>query len=262
MDAWGLIGAALLLGLTGGVHCLAMCTGLQQTALRTRPRRVIRLVPMSDATADPSVSAMRCTSAGQSPPGTTLWSLLGFHAARVSAYALMGALVAAASETLRWSAQWAAPLRTAWILLNAAVFSLGLMLMLRGAMPVWIDGQAHRLWRRIQAWGPVAGLPPAGLWGLLWVFLPCGLLASALALALLASDAALGAAVMASFGLGTAVDLMLVQGLWLTAGQRLARAHPAWQRAGVRLSGLLLAAFAAWALWTLAKGQAHPFCIR
>ena len=80
------------------------------------------------------------------------------------------------------------------------------------------------------------------------------------ALALLASDATRGAAVMASFGLGTAVDLMMAQFALNTLHARLKRAGEGWQRAGVRLAGLMLTVMAGIALWAIARGQPHPFC--
>jgi uncharacterized protein len=48
--------------------------------------------------------------------------------------------------------------------------------------------------------------------GLLWAFMPCGLLYGALALAMSASSPLLGAATMAAFGLGT-LPVMLAVGL-------------------------------------------------
>jgi sulfite exporter TauE/SafE len=186
--------------------------------------------------------------------------LLQFHTGRLLGYALLGALVAGASSALRWGADWAGPLRTLWILLNAAVLSLGVALALRGAMPAWIDGLTHRLWHAVQSRGlSHARLPPAAI-GLSWALLPCGLLSGALALALLASDAARGAAVMASFGIGTAVHLIIVQSLLARLLGTTRAGDPAMQRLGVRLSGLLISLMAAMALWAIARGLPHPFC--
>lgn len=260
MDWLGLLGAAFVLGLTGGVHCLAMCAGLQQTALQAGPRRVVALTPLPADGVGQAITGPSCANTSRSGQPSTLGALLAFHAARVCGYALLGAAVAGTSSALRWAAQWAGPLKTLWILLNAAVLSLGLVLALRGAMPGWIDRWSHQAWQGIRSWRGLGQRPAAGLWGLLWVFLPCGLLASAAALAVLASDAARGAAVMASFGLGTALDLLVVQSVWLGLGRRVERASPAWQALGIRLSGLMLSAFAAMALWSIARGQPHPFC--
>jgi sulfite exporter TauE/SafE len=260
MDWLALVGAAFVLGLTGGVHCLAMCAGLQQSALQASPRRVIPLTPLPTDGSVPAITDPTCVGASQSARPSTLWTLLEFHTARVCGYALLGAAVAGSSSTLRWAAQWAGPLKTLWILLNAAVLSLGLVLALRGAMPHWIDHWNHRVWQGIRTWRGLGQRPAAGLWGLLWAFLPCGLLASAASLALLTSDATRGAAVMASFGVGTAIDLLIMQSVWQGLRRRIDGASLAWQTLGIRLSGLMLTTFAAVALWSIARGQPHPFC--
>ena len=287
MDLFSLLGAAFLLGLTGGIHCLAMCTGLQHslmgwgsisggsprpaaidpdTSADAHPLRFVPPRPGPSSAKGPSLfAATDAVSQGPATgragsPRTSLGVLLQFHAARICGYALLGAAVAALSATLRWSAEWASSLRTLWILLNAAVLSLGLALALRGAMPAWIDGWTHRLWKGVQAGWLSGRRPPVMALGLAWALLPCGLLAGALALALLASDAIRGAAVMASFGLGTAVDLMMAQFALNTLHARLQRAGEGWQRAGIRLAGLMLAVMAGIALWAIARGQPHPFC--
>ena len=264
MDLLGLLGAAFLLGLTGGIHCLAMCTSLQRAFIPqdSGPARTPR-----HREADPAASAgvqplrfVRSRSDRPAFAGATIGVLLQFHAARIFGYALLGAALAGASATLRWSAEWAASLRTLWILLNAAVLSLGLVLALRGAMPAWIDGWSHKIWRGLQS-GPLQRRRHSvALIGLAWALLPCGLLAGALALALLASDALRGAAVMASFGLGTAIDLIIAQLALHSVEARIQRAGAGWQRAGIRLAGLMLAMMAAIALWAIALGQPHPFC--
>jgi sulfite exporter TauE/SafE len=278
MDLLGLLGAAFLLGLTGGIHCLAMCTGLQHTvtgmgssepghppdptvgpgSAATHPIRFIRPGSTQPADADPAPHA---PSGGfANPLWAKLRTLLVFHGARICGYALLGASVAGVSATVRWSAEGSASLRTLWILLNAAVMSLGLALALRGAMPVWIDGWTHRIWHRLQSSGLLTRRRSVVVMGLAWALLPCGLLGGALALALLASDALRGAAVMASFGLGTAIDLLIAQVALRSLEARLKGAAEGWQRAGIRLAGLMLASMAALALWTIARGQPHPFC--
>jgi sulfite exporter TauE/SafE len=277
MDLLGLLGAALALGLTGGVHCLAMCTGLQQAALSLpalkpglpahdpgppvagkpvgRGSRAIPIISLDRPRAEDRSKAQHALT-----PQPSMSRLLQFHAGRLLGYALLGAAVAGASSALRLGADWAGPLRTVWVLLNAAVLSLGLALALRGAMPAWIDGLTHRLWHAAQSRGLGASRLPVAALGMSWALLPCGLLGGALALALLASDAPRGAAVMASFGLGTAFQLIVVQSLLGRLLGSMRSGHPAMQDLGVRLSGLLLSGMAAMALWAIAHGQPHPFC--
>jgi sulfite exporter TauE/SafE len=96
--------------------------------------------------------------------------------------------------------------------------------------------------------------------GLAWALVPCGLLYSALATAALASDPLRGAAAMLAFGVGTAVNLLLAQGL-LRRLASVPAARATWiESAGVRIGGALLAAMAIAALVALALGQPHPFC--
>jgi sulfite exporter TauE/SafE len=73
--------------------------------------------------------------------------------------------------------------------------------------------------------------------GLAWGLVPCGMVYGALALAMLAGNAASGALVMGAFGLGTLPNLLVLSGL---SGylRRLSR------RPGVRiLAGVLVVAF-------------------
>lgn len=50
--------------------------------------------------------------------------------------------------------------------------------------------------------------------GMIWGYLPCGLVYSALLMALASGSAASGAGVMLAFGLGTLPNLMLAGWLW------------------------------------------------
>jgi len=91
--------------------------------------------------------------------------------------------------------------------------------------------------------------------GVLWTFLPCGLLYSALLVAGLTGQMLDGALVMALFALGTSVSMMLGPWLWLRLkGNR----NGDW---GVRLAGLALAASSAWALWMAYAHNAAPWCV-
>ena len=81
-----------------------------------------------------------------------------------------------------------------------------------------------RLWQRIQPLTrgllPADTLPRALGLGLLWGWLPCGLVYGILLTAVLAGDPLNGAAIMLAFGLGTLPNLLF-------AGSRLAQGFPA-----------------------------------
>jgi uncharacterized protein len=217
-----LIGAGLLMGLAGSPHCALMCGA-------------------------PCAAVVR--SCGGDRPARALWA---WHLGRVFAYAAAGAISAA---SVGFVAQWSgasALLRPVWTMLEAAVLITGLMLLWSGRMPRWIDATAHQLGHVVRLPAPLsrregvegvanAGPRRAGLIGLAWVGMPCGLLWGALAVAVLADGALQGAAVMASFALGSAIGLVGAPWLWA----RLLRLPHA---GALRLAGALLAGGSAWAL--------------
>ena len=90
---------------------------------------------------------------------------------------------------------------------------------------------------------PAATVARAYPLGLLWGFLPCGMVYSALSTALLTGSALRGAGLMLAFGLGTLPNLLL-------AGLLLKRFRDVVQARAVRLaSGLLVLGFGAWGLF-------------
>jgi sulfite exporter TauE/SafE len=217
-----LIGAGLLMGLAGSPHCALMCGA-------------------------PCAAVVR--SCGGERPARALWA---WHLGRVLAYAAAGAISAA---SVGFVAQWSgasAVLRPVWTMLEAAVLITGLMLLWQGRLPRWVDATAQNVGRVVRMQGPVSrrnggggggggGVRRAGLIGLAWVGMPCGLLWGALAVSVLADGALQGAAVMASFALGSAIGLLGAPWLWM----RLARLPHA---GALRLAGALLAGGSAWAL--------------
>jgi sulfite exporter TauE/SafE len=130
--------------------------------------------------------------------------------------------------------------------------------------PVWLDQSAQQLWGKIRRFNSNrdnsgntsnAGKFAPLIVGVLWAFMPCGLLYSALMVAALTGNALEGAVTMACFALGSGVSLGFAPWLLLklkTIGDG------AW---GIRLAGLALASTSAWALWMgLAHNQA-PWCV-
>lgn len=261
MSLWVLLTTAASLGLLGGLHCVAMCSALQRFAVHgtgtggatAAAARVIPLHP--DGTA-----GTRASGAVGVSGGLVGGADLVFHAARLLGYAALGAAVGGGSSVLRWGAEALPLMRPLWGSLNALLLALGLALLVLGRQPAWLDGLAQQVWAvtgahlgRGRAHRPLIA-------GLAWALVPCGLLYSALATAALASDPVRGAAAMLAFGAGTAVNLLLAQGLLRRlasgSGTRAARI----EATGVRIGGALLAAMAIAALVALALGQPHPFC--
>ena len=93
----------------------------------------------------------------------------------------------------------------------------------------------------------------------MWAFLPCGLLYSALLVALLSASPWEGAAVMSCFAVGGAFMLMLAPWLWSRLeGVNISKLNVS--HAGVRLAGFALAVSSGWALWMGLVEQQAPWC--
>lgn len=249
---WSLAMTALVMGLVGGPHCLAMC-GAACTALGAGSGpRVIAWAPLASPSRAPAGAGRKGLGLGRAA-----WLfLLG----RLTGYASLGALAAASMQAVGWLGTQAAALRPLWTLMHVAAGLLGLVLLWQARQPAWLEEGALRLWRGLQSTlgraGGAAGRRTAPLvMGLAWGLLPCGLLYSALLVAALSPGPWQGAVVMLLFALGSSLGLML--GPWL--GRRLrASGDGAW---AVRLAGACLLALSAWALWRGLVHDTAPWCL-
>ncbi len=215
---------ALLMGLAGGPHCIAMC-------------------------------GAACAGIGQAAGARRNEALWVFQLGRVAGYALLGGLAAASIQGLGWLTIQSAALRPVWTLFHVAALVLGLLLLIRAQQPVWLESAARRLWSSARALAAGRGRGAPLVVGMLWALLPCGLLYSALLVAAMTGSAIEGAAVMALFATGTAVSMLAGPWLWL----RLRGSGSGdW---GVRLAGLALAASSAWALWMGLVHDTAPWCV-
>lgn len=220
---WSLASTALLMGLAGGPHCIAMC-------------------------------GAACAGIGQSAGPDKSLAMWTFQAGRIFGYALLGTLAAASLQGLGWLTVQSAALRPVWSLFHVAALVIGLILLIKAQQPIWLEQAGKRVWQgaRSLAMGHGRGAPL--IIGVLWSLLPCGLLYSALLVAALAGDPLDGAGVMALFAVGTTVSMQLGPWLWL----RLKGQHSGdW---GVRLAGLALAVVSGWALWMAYAHNEAPWC--
>ena len=109
-----------------------------------------------------------------------------------------------------------------------------------------LEQLGQNLWRRIEPVSrqlfPVNTMPRALGVGLLWGFLPCGLVYSALATAFALGSVAQGGLWMAAFALGTLPNLLMAG--WVGAGalQRLRQSSLRW------IGGVLVAAWGVYGL--------------
>ena len=217
---------ALLMGLAGGPHCVAMC-------------------------------GAACAGIGRSSGAGNTRALWIFQAGRLAGYSALGGVAAASMQGLGWLSIQSAALRPIWTLFHVAAALLGLMLLWQARQPVWLENTARKVWSRVRSVtnGSSGGAPL--LLGVLWALLPCGLLYSALLVAALTSSVVEGAAVMALFALGSSVSLMAGPWLWLQLRLRKSGSGQ-W---AVRLAGLALLATSLWALWMALVHNTAPWCL-
>lgn len=232
-----LLGTALLMGLAGGPHCVAMCGAACAGVIRiVRPP------------AGGGVAAL-------TPATPTVPAALAFQAGRAAGYALGGAIAATAVQSLAFASEQVAALRPLWLLMHVFVFAWGIVLAVSGRQPLWAHGLGRWMARGLK---PLAGSSWRVLAaGALWVGMPCGLLYSALMLAALGNGPLEGAAIMATFALGSGLWLLLAPWLW----QRLrAGIGPVRREWGTRIAGALLAAMALQAVWHDLSRQIAIWC--
>ncbi len=215
---------ALVMGLAGGPHCIAMC-------------------------------GAACAGIGQAAAPRSQRAIGLFQLGRLAGYATLGALAAASMQGLGWLTVQSAALRPAWTMVHVAALLLGLLLLAQARQPVWLETGARRVWARVRAATQSLGLAaPLGL-GVAWALLPCGLLYSALMVAALTGSAAGGAGAMALFALGSGVSLWAGPWLLLRLGQG---GRAGWS---MRIAGLALAITSAWGLWMGLVHDQAPWCV-
>lgn len=186
--------------------------------------------------------------------GPSRWSLhLAYNGGRIVSYILAGALAGGLGGAgLALAGQW--PIRLAlYIFANLMLVALGLYLAGATGLLAPIERLGGILWRRLQ---PLTRrfLPARSLWqafplGLIWGWLPCGLVYSALVTALGTGSVGEGALAMLAFGLGTLPNLLLA-GLLLVRVREWTRHRP------VRMiAGMVVAAFGVFGLVGVLKGM-------
>jgi hypothetical protein len=220
------ITAAFVIGLLGSVHCVGMCGGIMNALCFAMPKQT------------------------QSKTRTSL-TLVLYNLGRVFSYSLAGAMVGGIGMLLQGPDG---------ILGSGLRIFAGLMMIAMGLyLAGWWRGLVHLeslgnhvIWRHIQ---PVTNrlMPVTKAWqalllGMLWGWLPCGLVYSTLTLAGAAAQWQQSALIMAGFGLGT-VPVMLLTGVFAVQ-------FKAWiQKAAIRnIAALLIIAFG---IWTISPPLLH-----
>ena len=178
------ITAALLIGLVGSPHCIGMCGG------------IVSLFTMAGAQNRASI-------------GSLSYNMV-FQFGRVSCYALLGTLAGlAGSLALDSHAGFINKLHWASLILL-----IGIALSIIGWWNPYsiIEKAGGKLWKKIQPLGkhilPINSKAKAYALGLVWGFLPCGLIYSTLAWSATAGNPGTSALLMVFFGLGTMPALL------------------------------------------------------
>ncbi len=218
--------AVFLIGLLGGVHCAGMCGGI--------------------------VAALSLQMPGKPGGEGPAWIVhLAYNLGRIASYAIAGALIGALGS-LALLLNNALPVQlTLYVAANLMMVALGLYLTGITGTLAFTERAGQWLWRRVQPatrrFLPVRGVAQAFPLGMLWGWLPCGLVYSVLTMTLVSGSAVRGAATMLAFGLGTLPNLML-------AGLLLVRFRSVVQGRALRLvSGLIVLAFGLWGLFNAAN---------
>ncbi len=182
--------SAFLAGFLGSVHCVGMCGGIVG-ALSLR-QSYLRLLPY----------------------------LLTYNLGRISSYTIAGLLVGFLGSQL-WLPMENPRLVAKWV---SGFFMIALGLYISGWWQILtvLEKLGAHLWRKIEPLGrrffPIKHpLQALGL-GLVWGWLPCGLVYSILFFSLSSGNAWQGGLLMLSFGLGT-LPMLLAMGVtaqWLT----------------------------------------------
>ncbi|WP_201512522.1 sulfite exporter TauE/SafE family protein [Psychrobacter alimentarius] len=172
-----LLTAALLMGFFGSPHCLGMCGGI--------------------------VAAFGLSMKDISP-AKKRGLIAIYHIGRLLSYALLGLIAGLIGTTVL------APLMvgnsTPRILLGLVLMFVGLTML---GLPFLnkLERLGMRLWQALAPLRtkvfPLNTVPRALAAGLLWGFLPCGLVYGALLIAVVGHDPLTGAVLMFAFGLGT-----------------------------------------------------------
>lgn len=211
--------AALLVGFLGSTHCIGMCGGI-------------------------AGSLAAASASGESQPCFNRATyLLSYNAGRVCSYTIAGILAASLGHI--GLGFLSAPVAHAFVMTVSIVFLLALGAYLAGwwSFLPRLELLGARLWRAIEPVGrsllPVTNRRSAFLFGVVWGWLPCGLVYSALAWSMATADPIQGALLMSGFGLGTLPTVIFLG----AAGQTLQRLR---RHAGFRqAAGVSLIVFAA-----------------
>ncbi|UCB55950.1 MAG: sulfite exporter TauE/SafE family protein [Thiotrichales bacterium] len=180
--------AAFILGLFSTVHCLGMCGGIIGALSLSLPEPV------------------------RQHRRRLLGFIASFNIGRVLSYSFAGMVVGyIGAEAAAYTDMSDGP---SLLRYTGVVMMIAIGLYLAGWFPQLsrVERIGKPLWRILEPLGrklvPVNSLPKALSYGLIWGWLPCGMVYFVLVWALTSASAVQGAMIMAAFGLGTLPSLL------------------------------------------------------
>ena len=185
------ISAAFLVGLLGGAHCIGMCGGIVGAL-------------SSGLSLDVQASRRRLVAAQ-----------LAYNSGRISSYTVAGLLLGLFGQQLGELAVTGG-FPVGRVVAGVIMILFGIYLAGWWHSLLFLERGGARLWKYIEPLGrrfiPVRSAGQAYLLGLVWGWLPCGMVYAVLALALASGSVVDGGTIMLAFGLGT-LPAMLTMGL-------------------------------------------------
>lgn len=219
---------AFLLGLFSTVHCIAMCGSVIGALTLSLPVEIResqrRMLPF----------------------------VFNYNVGRILSYGVAGVIVGLLSSPLtQINAHW-------FLRILSVIVMVSMGLYLAGWFPKFARAEklGAPVWRLLQPIGqkllPVRSFSQAFLLGMVWGWLPCGLVYAALAVAATAGDPVKGGLVMLAFGAGT-LPAVMGAGLFTGMLSSLARSKKLRQVAGVLIILMAIATL----LWPLEGVHGH-----
>lgn len=218
--------AAFIVGILGGVHCVGMCGGI--------------------------VGAL---SFSVTPQNKTPWSILvAYNIGRLGSYTVAGLLAGILGATILAVIPLAKMQMLLLLLAGFFMSLMGLYLANWWQLLRHVERFGSRFWKIIEPAGrkllPVHSTGQALFLGMIWGWLPCGLVYSVLIWSMSSGSGQSGALLMLSFGLGTLPNV-LAMGVFANRLQGFAR-----HRLVKQIAGSLLIAFGVlmcWRAWQLSQ---------
>ena len=201
--------STFFMGMMGGPHCIAMC-GAPCAVISTQGSRQI-------------------------------WQ---FHLGRILGYGILGGVAAYSVNNLAWLSNQTMSIHPLWTFFHGIIFIWGFVMLLYAKQHQWIDHMGESIWNVMQKLSKT--LRSNFLLGMLWAFMPCGLLYSALLVAALTLNILNGTISMMFFAAGTSISLIVSPIIWLKI-----KNGKLWlnETQGMRIAGMLLMIAASWAIW-------------